>query len=230
VGKPTAEPHKVVASSTAIRGLRLPFCYNGRRRITNLHGGGVVSRRILHPDVGPTDHVRGRADAPVTLVEYGDYQCQQCGRAHYIVDIVLGELGDNVRYVFRNFPDSSVHPDAQMAAEAAESVAARAGEDAFWAMHDMLMENQDALSVDDLLAYAEAAGADSAAVAEDLSSGAARARVSDDRLSGERSGVPDTPTFFVNGVRFEGDWNDPDAFTLALDEAARATDGDRYIH
>jgi len=189
-----------------------------------------VNRRILHPDVGPSDHVRGRADAPVTLVEYGDYECAQCGRAHYIVDIVLGELGDNVRYVFRNFPVSSVHPDAQRAAEAAESVAARAGEDAFWAMHDMLMENQDALSVDDLLGYAAAAGADSNAVADDLSSGAARARVDDDLRSGERSGVRDTPTFFVNGVRFEGDWNDPDAFTLALDEAARATDGDRYIH
>jgi len=189
-----------------------------------------VSRTILRPDVGPSDHVRGRADAPVTVVEYGDYECAQCGRAHYVLEVVLAELGDNVRYVFRNFPDASVHPDAQMAAEAAEAVAARAGEDAFWAMHDMLFENQDALSVDDLLGYADAAGADSRAVATDLSTGAARPRVSADVRSGEQSGVHETPTFFVNGVRFEGDWNDADAFTLALDEAARATDGDHYVH
>ena len=185
---------------------------------------------MLHPDVGANDHVRGKADAPVTLVEYGDYECPHCARARYIVEVLLSELGDNVRYVFRNFPVTSVHPDAQLAAEAAESVAARAGEDAFWAMHDMLFENQDALSVDDLLGYADAAGADSRAIAADLSTGAARPRVSADVRSGEQNGVRDTPTFFVNGVRFEGDWNDADAFTLALDEAARATDGDRYVH
>ena len=186
--------------------------------------------RILHPDVGPNDHVRGPVDAPVTLVVYGDYQCSQCQRAHYVADVVLGELGDNVRYVFRNFPRDNVHPDAQLAAEAAESVAARAGEDAFWAMHDILFENQDALAVDDLLAYADAVGADSRAVAADLSEGRRRARVDEHVRSAERSGVIRTPTFFVNGVRFEGDWNDPDAFTIALDEAARATDGDHYIH
>jgi protein-disulfide isomerase len=186
--------------------------------------------RILHPDVGPKDHIRGPADAPVTLVAYGDYQSPQCQRAHYVVDVVLGELGDNVRYVFRNFPRSEEHPDAAMAAEAAESVAAQAGEDAFWAMHEILFENQDALSVDDLLAYADAVGADSRAVADDLAEGRMRARVNEHVLSGERSGVRTTPAFFVNGERFDGDWNDPDAFTEALEEAASATDGDRYIH
>lgn len=186
--------------------------------------------RILHPDVGPSDHVRGPAGAPVTLVEYGDYECSQCQRAHYVIDVVLGELGDNVRYVFRNFPRAAVHPDAPMAAEAAESVAAQAGEDAYWAMHEILFENQDALEIDDLLAYADAVGADSRAVADDLSAGRMRARVNDHIRSGERSGVTRTPVFFVNGERFEGDWNDPDAFTAALEEAASATDGDRYIH
>ena len=186
--------------------------------------------RILNPDVGPSDHIRGPADAPVTLVEYGDYQCAHCLRAHYVVDVVLGELGDDVRYVFRNFPMIDGHPDVTLAAEAAESVAARAGEDAFWAMHEILFENPDALTIDDLLAYAEAVGANPRAVADDLAQGRMRARVNEHVRSGTRSGVTRTPSFFVNGVRFDGDWNDPDAFTLALDHAARATDGDRYVH
>ena len=189
-----------------------------------------MSRSTLHPEVGPKDHVRGNADAPVTLVEYGDYECPRTGRAHYVLDVVLDELGDNIRYVFRNFPMNAEHPDAQAAAEAAESVAAHGGEDAFWAIHSMLLENQDALTVDDLLGYAGAAGVDPHKVAHDLSTGAARARVAADVRSGERSAVRDTPTFFVNGERFEGDWNDADAFTVALDEAARATDGDSYVH
>ena len=177
----------------------------------------------LKPVVGPEYHVRGRADAPVTLVEYGDYECSHCGRAYHVLDIVLAELGDAVRFVFRTFQLSDAHPDAEAAAEAAESVAARAGEDAFWQMHDMLYENQAALRVADLLGYAEAAGADPRDVADDLSSGAMRERVRRDFRSGARSGVNGTPTFFVNGVRFDGDWTDADSFTIALDEAARAS-------
>ena len=138
------------------------------------------------------------------------------------MDVVLGELGDAIRFVFRHFPVMEAHAEAERAAEAAESVAARAGEEAFWTMHDILFENQDALSLDDLLWYAEAAGADRAVVADDLASRAMRARLGRDVASDVSSGVEATPTFFVNGVRFEGDGIDADAFTIARGEAARA--------
>ena len=172
-------------------------------------------------DVGPEDHVRGPAHAPVTLVEYGDYQCEQCGRAYYVLNAILAELGSSVRFVFRNFPLIDAHSDAQMAAEAAESVGVHAGDDAFWAMHDILYENQDALEIDDLLGYAEAAGADPVVVADDLASGTMRARVRADYRSGVRGGVP--PTFFVNGRRFTGDWSDADAFIAFLQDAMHAS-------
>lgn len=166
------------------------------------------------------EHVVGLPDARVTLVEYGDYQCAQCGRAYLVLQVARAELGDALRFVFRNFP-SQLHPDALAAAEAAESVAARAGESAFWAMHAMLFANQDALEIDDLLGYAEAAGAPVEGVAADLSSGAMRSRVEADIRRGADEGVERTPTFFLNGRRFEGDWSDADAFTEALHAAAR---------
>jgi protein-disulfide isomerase len=173
--------------------------------------------------VVPDDHVRGPAHAPVTLVEYGDYQCDACGRAYRVLDAVLAELGSSVRFVFRNFPLIDAHSEAQMAAEAAESVAAHAGDEAFWTMHDMLYENQDALEIDDLLGYAEASGADPEEVADDLASGAMRARVRADYRSGVRAGVRGTPTFFVNGRRFTGDWTDADAFIAFLQDAMHAS-------
>jgi protein-disulfide isomerase len=183
----------------------------------------IAGARTAVDDVGRDDHVRGPAHAPVTLVEYGDYQCDACGRAHGVLDAVLAELGSSVRFVFRNFPLIDAHSDAQMAAEAAESVAAHAGEEAFWAMHDILYENQDALDVDDLLGYAEAAGADPRVVADDLASGAMRPRVRADYRSGVRGGVRGTPTFFVNGRRFTGDWTDSDAFIAFLQDAMHAS-------
>jgi protein-disulfide isomerase len=180
-----------------------------------------MSTGILHTPVGPDDHPLGPADAPVTLVEYGDYECPHCGRAYGVLQTVLAELGREVRFVFRNFPLAEAHPHAQAAAEAAESVAAHGGPDAFWDMHDLLYENQDALQEDDLLTYAESAGVDPGLVAEDLSKGAMTARVRSDFTSGVRSGVNGTPTFFVNGRRFEGDWANPVAFAAALRSAAR---------
>ena len=179
--------------------------------------------RTAVDDLGPEDHVRGPAHAPVTLMEYGDYQCDACGRAYWVLDAILAELGPSVRFVFRNFPLIDAHSEAQMAAEAAESVAAHAGEEAFWAMHDVLYENQDALDIDDLLGYAEAAGADPSVIADDLASGAMRARVRADYRSGVRGGVRGTPTFFVNGRRFVGDWSDADAFIAQLREAMHAS-------
>lgn len=170
----------------------------------------------LNPPVGPDDHFLGPADAPAVLVEYGDYQCPHCGRAHAILQDVLDRLGDRVRYVFRNFPLTDIHPDAAQAAEAAESAAAHGGNEAFWDMHDVLFQNQDALAVDDLLGYAEAVGVDAMAVADDLSSGRQRLRVRSDADSAMGSGVTGTPTFFINGVHYRGNWTDPDALVAAL--------------
>jgi len=173
----------------------------------------------LTVEVGPGDHVQGLAHAPVTLVEYGDYECPHCGHAYHVLRDILEELSDEVRFVFRNFPLAEAHPHAMQAAEAAESVAAHGGDEAFWAMHDILYENQDALEVDDLLAYAAAAGVDAQAVADDLSTGAMHDRVRQDFRSGTRSGVNGTPTFFINGLRYDGSW-DADSLIQALQELA----------
>jgi protein-disulfide isomerase len=174
------------------------------------------------PPVGPDDHYLGPVDAPVTLIQYGDYECPHCGRAHQILPGVLERLGDRVRYVYRHFPLIDIHPEALFAAEAAESVAVHGGEEAFWDMHHMLFANQDALEIDGLLGYAEATGVDPETVAEDLSSRAERRRVRADVDGGLRCGVSGTPTFFINGTRYEGNWTNPDEFAAALAEAAAA--------
>ena len=180
-----------------------------------------MTRDMLEVPVGPGDHYLGRADAPVVLIEYGDFECPHCGRAYAAVREVLEAMGDDVRFIFRNFPLSEKHPHAQAAAEAAEAVAARGGNDAYWDMHDILFANQDALEPDDLLSYAESVGVDHLAVASDLSTGAMAARVREDLDGGLRSGVDGTPAFFVNGRRFAGDWSDPGSFAAALRAAAR---------
>jgi len=178
----------------------------------------------LRPEVGADDHVLGPADAPVTLVEYGDFQCPHCARAHRVLPRVLKRLGSRVRFVFRHFPLAESHPDAVHAAEASESVATQAGEEAFWRMHDLMYDHQrdsdDSLDDAHLVRYAEQAGADPATVALDLAGDNYESKVKSSFMSGVRSGVNGTPTFFVNGVRFEGDWTNADAFTAALEEAA----------
>jgi protein-disulfide isomerase len=179
------------------------------------------SSSILALPVGPDEHVRGQADAPITLVEYGDYEDPECAFAHLILQQVLEDVGDHVRFVFRHFPTAQQHPHALAAAEAAESVAQRGGEDAFWAMHALLYQNQDALQHDDLIEYAAAVGVDPIAVADDLASGAMRDRVRRDIDSGRRSRVSATPTFFVNGRRFDGDWSDPSELADALQDGTR---------
>jgi protein-disulfide isomerase len=160
----------------------------------------------------------------VTLVEYGDYQCPYCARAHPIVRQLQARLGDGLRFVFRNFPLTQIHSDALQAAVAAESVAKVAGQDAFWVMHDLIYEHQHdsahALQPLYLLAYAKEAGADPEQVARYLDSADLTARVRGDFIGGVRSGVNGTPTFFINGERFDGDWRDIDAFAAALYQAA----------
>jgi protein-disulfide isomerase len=175
-----------------------------------------MSKGMLTPPAGAEDHVKGPENAPVTLVEYGDYECPHCARAHPIVQQVQHHLGDAVRFVFRNFPLREAHPHAEHAAEAAESVAVHGGEAAFWDMHDLMFENQEALEDSALVAYGGSLGVDETALADDLVSGAMANRVNRDFRSGIRSGVNGTPTFFVNGLRYDGDWSDADIFTAHL--------------
>jgi protein-disulfide isomerase len=156
--------------------------------------------------VGERDHVQGPATAPVTLVEYGDYQCPYCGQAYPIVKELQEQLGKKLRFVFRNFPLSTMHPYAEHAAEAAETAGA---DGKFWEMHDMLYENQEALDDEDLVQYATALGLDPLRFTTDLAKHTKAARVREDFMSGARSGVNGTPTFFINGVRHD------DSFELA---------------
>lgn len=158
----------------------------------------------LIPPQGPRDHTMGRADAPVTLVEYGDFECPHCGRAYPIVKAVQRALGNDLLFAYRHFPLVKVHPHAEHAAEIAEA----AGEHGkFWPMHDMLFENQAALEDEDLIAYAEALGIDPVWAAAALAQGLFRDKVREDFASGVRSGVNGTPTFFINGERYDGSWD-----------------------
>lgn len=160
-------------------------------------------RAKLAVPVGNRDHILGPASAPVTLVEYGDYECPYCGAAHGIVRQIQQTVGDQMRFVFRHFPLTQIHPHAEHAAEAAEAAAAQ---DRFWEMHDVLYENQRALDDWHLVGYAEALGLDAARIARELAEDAYHNRVREDFMSGVRSGVNGTPTFFINGVRHDGSW------------------------
>ncbi len=155
----------------------------------------------LYIDVDPErDHIRGPIGAPVTVVEYGDFECPFCGQAEPVVRELLRDFGD-VRYVWRNLPLNDVHPNAQLAAEAAE---AAADQDAFWAMHDLLFAHQDALRPRDLVGYAEQLGLDVERFTTALREHTVASRVSDDVDSADLSGVSGTPTFFINGRRHHG--------------------------
>ena len=171
----------------------------------------------LTPPVSPDDHGSGPEDAPVTLVEYGDSECPHCGAAHPVVQEVQKILGKDLRFVFRNFPLKQIHPRAEPAAEAAEAAAAQGK---FWQMHDLLFENQDALEDAELLRYAASLSLDVERFARELSTGVHAPRVRRDFRSGVRSGVNGTPTFFINGARYEESWELPSL--LAAVEAAAA--------
>jgi Na+/H+ antiporter NhaA len=174
----------------------------------------------LAVDVDPErDHIRGPAGAPVTLVEYGDFQCPYCGQAEPIVRELLHDFGD-VRYVWRHLPLSDVHPRAQLAAEAAEAAAAQG---AFWEMHDLLLGHQDALGPQDLAGYAEQLGLDVERFARDVRQRAGAARVADDVDSADLSGVSGTPTFFVNGRRHYGAYDIATLSAAVRAAGARAT-------
>jgi protein-disulfide isomerase len=155
-------------------------------------------------DVKTRDHVLGSPDAPVTLMEYADYQCPYCGMAYPIVKQLQHRLSENLCLVFRNFPLTEIHPFAEGAAEAAEAAGAQGK---FWEMHDTLYENQEALAIENLMAYAKQLHLDVPRFASELEGRAYAGRVREDFLSGVRSGVNGTPTFFINGVRHDGGYD-----------------------
>ncbi len=147
------------------------------------------------------DHIQGSIDAPIKLLEYGDYECPFCGQAYPVVKEIQKRLGKRLCFAFRNFPLINSHPHAEHAAETAEAAGVRGR---FWEMHDYLFENQEALEVEDLAGYAAALGLDAQQIMSELSSGAHAPRVREDFRNGARSGVNGTPTFFINGKRYDG--------------------------
>jgi Na+/H+ antiporter NhaA len=168
----------------------------------------------LYIDVDPErDHVRGSIDAPVTVVEYGDFECPYCGQAEPVVRELLRDFGD-IRYVWRHLPLNDVHPRAQLAAEAAE---AAADQGAFWEMHDLLLDHQKALGPSDLIAYAEQLGLDIERFTNNLREHTGGPRVAEDVDSADLSSVSGTPTFFINGRRHYGAYD-----IAALSAAVRA--------
>lgn len=172
----------------------------------------------LTPPVGARDHVHGPATAPVTMVEYGDYQCPSCGAAFPIVKAVQRHFGDRLRFVFRNFPLTQVHPYAEHAAEAAEA-ASSAGK--FWEMHDLIFAHQSALTDRDLERYATQLGLMPGLIADALAAETYKARVREDFMSGVRSGVNGTPTFFINGKPHRGAY-DEGSLTAAISDQLSA--------
>ncbi|MGH2966084.1 MAG: Na+/H+ antiporter NhaA [Solirubrobacterales bacterium] len=163
------------------------------------------------------DHVRGSRGAPVTLVEYGDYECPYCGRAEIVVRELLDSFGDDLRYVWRHLPLNDVHPNAQMAAEATEAANAQG---AFWEMHDQLLQHQDQLTAPELRRHAEGLGLDGERFWDALRRRDYASRVADDVATADASGVSGTPGFFINGRRHQGAY-DIETLTAAV-RSARA--------
>src|SRR5260221_2650836 len=164
------------------------------------------------------DHVRGRKDAPVTLLEYGDYECPHCGRAYWILKKIEQALGDDLRFAFRNFPLTQAHPHAFHAALAAEAAALQGK---LWQMHDMIFEHQDSLDDESLAGYAEALGLYLDQFVYDMASPKLQQRVQEDFMSGVRGGVNGTPTFFINGRRYDGSYEYEYLFA-AIEQSRRA--------
>lgn len=159
---------------------------------------------VLALPVSSRDHIQGIETAIVTLVEYGDYQCPDCANAHGIIQEIQQQLGNQLRYVFRHFPCAEFHPQSQQAAEAAE---AAAGQGKFWQIHDHLFANQHALTDGDLAEYAALLELDVMQFLRDMAEDVYAQRVQEDVDSGIQSGVCQTPTFFINRLRYEGTCN-----------------------
>jgi Na+/H+ antiporter NhaA len=206
----------IVASALAWTVFRLVARLPKPLKIRALFGSSQVITDLAVPVDPERDHVRGPKKSPVTVVEYGDFECPYCGQAEPVVRELLADYGD-VRYVWRHLPLNDVHPNAQAAAEATE---AATRQDAFWEMHDLLLGHQGALRPPDLVGYAASLGLDIPRFTDDLKQHAGAAHVAEDVDSADLSGVSGTPTFFINGIRHQGAY---DIATLsAAVRAARA--------
>jgi protein-disulfide isomerase len=159
--------------------------------------------RLLLP-IHDADHVHGPSSAPFTLVEYGDYECPDCGRLFWIIRDLQTELGDRLRVVYRHYPLSGIHPHAQEAAEAAEAAGAQ---NQFWEMHELLFQKQNALGQKNLIAYAEGLNLDIERFRNELKRKTYDRRVRDDFRRGVQNGVYRTPGLFLNGIRHDGEWD-----------------------
>jgi protein-disulfide isomerase len=177
------------------------------------------STKLTRP-VSDRDHIQGASNAPVTLVEYGDYECPHCGKAFPIVEELRQLLGDRLRFVFRNFPLTQSHEHAEMAAEAAESAGAQG---LFWQMHHALFTHQSSLEKPHLVRYAGQIGLDIQKFTHALAMNTFQGRVREDFMSGVRSGVNGTPTFFINGVRHDGPF-DLSSLSAAIEEASELSE------
>ena len=178
---------------------------------------------LLTLPVGPRDHIAGPESAPVTLVEYGDFECPQCAAAYPIVERLRDTFGARLRFVFRHFPLTNSHPHAQHAAEAAEWAASQ-GEGAFWPMYNALYGARADLNDRKLVSIAAGLGLPAVELDKAWAAHTFIPRVKEDFTSGIKSGVTGTPSFFINGARHEGGW-DEIALGHALDAAARAATG-----
>lgn len=167
----------------------------------------------LRTPISDIDHALGNAHAPIELVEYGDYQCPFCGQAYPIIKWIQAQLGDDLRFIYRNFPLSKTHPQAKQAAIASE---AAARQDKFWQMHDLLFEHQKRLHTPQLIEYAQQLDLDIDAFKNDMEDEQLAKKVEADFYSGMRSGVNATPTFFVNGEKYKGGWQDSELFLKNL--------------
>ncbi len=161
----------------------------------------------LKPAVNSTDHIQGNKNAVIELVEYGDYQCPHCGRAYPIIKNIQKKLGDKIKFIFRNFPLSEIHPNAINAAVAAEAASAQ---DKFWEMHDIIFENQGRLGDVDLIEYAASLGLNIEQFEADFERPKYLEKVESDFDSGIRSGVNGTPSFFINGEKYNDSWEEKD--------------------
>ena len=203
----------VCASALSWLVFRVTALLPKRLRLRALFGTAETIIDLAVPVDPERDHVRGPEKAPVTLVEYGDFECPYCGLAEPVVRELLADYGD-LRYVWRHLPLTDVHPHAELAAEATE---AAAGQGKFWEMHDQLLDHQGALTAKDLIRYAGELGLNTEQFARDLRQRAGQAKIAEDMDSADLSGVSGTPTFFVNGKRHHG------AYDIAtLSDAVRA--------
>ncbi|MEO5971676.1 MAG: DsbA family protein [Bdellovibrionia bacterium] len=164
----------------------------------------MTNETKLRVPISRADHSQGSPDAPLILLEYGDYECSYCGKAYRVIRHLQQTLKNDLRFVFRNFPLASLHPNAMVAAQAAESAGLQGQ---FWEMHDILYRNQDSLDLDSLTNYATILDLDLTKFLEGMERSEVEEKIRQDIYGGARSGVNGTPNFFVNGSRFDDDWS-----------------------